>query len=114
MNERELLEMAAKAAGVEGVWREVHGSEAGQNACGIGNATRWGDGLWNPLLSNADAFGLAVVLEMDVCFGANYVIVDGHVQNPTIRNDGDKAAAVREAVVRAAVGRQLSAELSER
>lgn len=56
---------------------------------------------WNPLTDDGDAFRLAVKLEIDICFGANYVIADG-VQQPTVNNANDPRAAVRYAIVRAA------------
>ena len=56
MTDKELLELAAKAAGIEsnGVygWR-VEGSDV----------------VWNPLTDDGDALRLAVKLEMDLYFG---------------------------------------------
>lgn len=60
-----------------------------------------GHGEWNPLEGDEDAFRLTVTLEIDICFGANYVIADG-VQVPTVNNSDDKFSAVRLAIVRAA------------
>jgi hypothetical protein len=98
MTDRELLELAAKAAGIE-IWFND-------------NNTPWVGGdkyIWNPLTDDGDALRLAVKLKMDVCFGANYVIVRGSVQTPTVNNAGDPYAATRRAIVRAAaeIGRNM-------
>tara|TARA_R110000868_G_scaffold376148_5_gene640950 strand:- start:7792 stop:8115 length:324 start_codon:yes stop_codon:yes gene_type:complete len=94
--DKELLELAAKATGVRVDWNEVHGCY-------------WvalGQGLpiepWNPLTDDGDAFRLAIKTGMDICFGANYVIVDGSVQAPTVNNAGDPYLATRCAIVREA------------
>jgi hypothetical protein len=90
MIDRELLEAAAKAAGIE-LWLDDHGVPwMGGDKC-----------VWNPLTDDGDALRLAVRLEIDLCFGANYVIADG-VQQPTVNNACDPYAAVRRAIVRAA------------
>ena len=100
MTDRELLEAAAKAAGLT-----IHaGNQAGRDACGAGDVGLWISNLttcWNPLQNDGDAFRLAVTLEIDICFGANYVIADD-VQAPTVNNADDKFSAVRQAIVRAA------------
>ncbi len=84
--DRELLELAAKAIGKSYV-----------------DGDSWDEGAgWNPLIDDGDALRLAVKLEMDVCFGANYVIVRGSVQMPTVNNAGDPYAATRRAIVRVA------------
>jgi hypothetical protein len=95
MNDRELLERAARAAGIAPLfWHESHW------LC----ETRDGSPRykWNPLTDDGDALRLAVRLGMDVCFGANYVIVRGTEQMPTVNNAGDPYAATRRAIVRAA------------
>ena len=96
MTDRELLEAAARAAGMQG--------------CAVQYDERLiflEDGKpstveWNPLISDADALRLAVKLEMNIVFGANYVIVDNNVQRPTVNNASDPYAATRRAIVRAA------------
>lgn len=89
--DRELLELAALACGeLQGEW--------------IGNQNYF-DGVlsrWNPLTNDGDALRLAVKLNIDVCFGANYVIARGSVQMPTVNNADDPYAATRRAIVRAA------------
>ncbi len=99
MTDRELLEAAAKAAGlvlVPYTWNKGTGwDHEGFTVAGEG------PNEWNPLESDEAAFRLAVTLEIDICFGANYVIADG-VQVPTVNNADDKFVAVRHAIVRAA------------
>jgi hypothetical protein len=92
MTDRELLEAAAKAAG------ELYTEPAPEGGLYLANSV-----YWNPLTNDGDALRLAVKLGMDVCFGANYVIVRGSVQTPTVNNAGDPYAATRRAIVRAAV-----------
>ena len=96
MSDRELLQDAARAAGVE-VTAVV--------AEGIPH--RFGGGYWNPLTEDGDALRLAVKLNMTVrCYMGNtcaqistpgllYVGVDEFSQ-------ADPAAATRRAIVRAA------------
>jgi hypothetical protein len=90
--DRELLEAAAKAAGMSYV-----------HDLGVLSHDDYNEFVrWNPLTDDGDALRLAVRLGMDVCFGANYVIVRGSVQTPTVNNAGDPYAATRRAIVRAA------------
>ena len=89
MTDRELLELAAKAAGVE--WDVLY--DGPRIPARIGK--------WNPLTDDGDALRLAVKLGIHLCFGANYVIAND-VQNPTVNNANDPYAATRRAIVRAA------------
>lgn len=59
---RELLEKAAKAAGIEGCFMEETPLDGHPSyECGIGTAS-WVSGLWNSLTKNSDALRLAVKL----------------------------------------------------
>ena len=98
MSDRELLELAAKAAGVEliemppGVYRNATGAKPENNAFGFPT--------WNPLTNDGDALRLAVKLgDRD---GQVTFLID-------TKHDGDPYAATRRAIVRAAVeiGRQM-------
>lgn len=105
MTDRELLELAAKAAGIALKPMQINNvTEQGDDRF-IGYITdpeQWGRGWFNPITDDGDALRLAVKLEIDVCFGANYVIARGSVQIPTVNNANDPYAATRRAIVRAA------------
>lgn len=102
MTDMELLELAAKAAGIELTW-QIRNDEFVYN--------------WNPLTDDGDALRLAVKLDMDVVFDFDRVMAvhgdgDGtciteyfyELPNPT-----DIYAATRRAIVRAAakIGKSL-------
>lgn len=109
MTDRELLELAAKAAGIE------HGGD--RTACGL--SLTGPDGRhralprWNPLEDDGDALRLSVKLAMEVYIDTH---PDGcactevrstlHPERwgsqVVINHDGDADAATRRAIVRAA------------
>lgn len=113
--DRELLELAAKAAGVE--WDEelsnphpVSGAFFGLWLKFVGEPPVFKRRNWNPLTDDGDALRLAVKLELDVGNGTNPLDEDcimvshaekfgGWFEEP--RGD-DHYAATRRAVVRAA------------
>lgn len=105
MTDRELLELAAKAAGIRFHAGCEYSSSGGLRTLG---------GWWNPLAVNGDAFELAVRLRLDICrpsskHAAVCVWVD-HLCDFIEENEGaDTAAATRRAIVRAAaeIGRTL-------
>ncbi len=89
MTDRELLEYAAKAAGVEVLTDYRYSSDKGI-WCGFGDSPyAW----WNPLADDGDALRLAMKLGIPVGVFANYA---------SIANDSDHFAATRRAIVRAA------------
>lgn len=107
MNDRELLELAAKAACLP--------------ECGF-----MGDSFmyvkdntfteWNPLVSDADAFRLAVALKIDLMqydgdedfkHPEPYACADYLFDEPYEANAGDAFAATRRAIVRAAAQVEL-------
>lgn len=102
MSDRELLELAAKAAGIhwQGVLRDggvfVHEGRE-----------------WNPLRNDGDAFRLSCSLRLDISFleGFEQIIVDDYHGSSRAEEDyqPDMAAAARRAVVRAAaeIGRTM-------
>lgn len=108
MTDRELLELAAKAAGIEGVYKEmrlVHG-----DVSGISAPTH---SLWNPLTDDGDALRLAVKLEIDIALREKLTLasyrtnssewvsfVEDHVEDVFARKC--PYAATRRAIVRAA------------
>lgn len=71
MTDRELIELAAKAAGID-VWRGA-GHQSDKYFSPANSESGVVSGVeWNPLESDADAFRLAVKLEMKVYVGEAY------------------------------------------
>lgn len=92
--DRELLELAAKAAGME-VTAIV--------ADGIPH--RFGGGYWNPLTDDGDALRLAVQLDLNVerYDGTSTIAGNAYLEQWPHEPDGDdRAAATRRCIVRAA------------
>ncbi|WP_257835278.1 hypothetical protein [Burkholderia glumae] len=114
MNDRELLELAAKAAGFVGFkWENL--ARYGKSPFGFDEAI-WsqeiyqerGSGYWNPLEDDGDALRLAVKLRMDIdiSINAGYVSVTAHREPDErvfiVEKPGDSAEALRRAITRAA------------
>jgi len=98
MDDRELLERAAKAAGIELTWREP--------SCGGGELpyVSWGSytpAVWNPLRDDGDEARLEGALLMNVSWGMASVTVDGCTERFS-DHGGDKQKARRYAGTRAA------------
>lgn len=97
--DRELLELAAKAAGVVGEWCEIyHGillTETQSNE---------GCDIWTPLVDDGDALRLAVELSLHVKICRRMVLVEGRElgDDQFERLTPDPYAATRRAIVRAA------------
>lgn len=99
MNDRELLEMAAKAAGRDITWKEP--------SCGGGELAYTGAGsympiAWNPLADDGDALRLAMKLNISLHY-MNGRVVAYHKNIECIessREDGE--VNTRRAIVRAA------------
>jgi hypothetical protein len=94
MTDRELLELAAKAAGLHDQWPEPdYGAEWQSDEIGIwcfGN----GEGVaWNPLTDDGDALRLAVRMNLWAAVRDGYQHFD---------SDNDHYEATRRAIVRAA------------
>ncbi len=92
-DDRELLELAAKAGNLPLHWD--------------GKSGMWGpQGYWNPLTDDGDALRLAVKLRLDLQFGTFI-----YCGSPNIKEAGrdDMLAATRRAIVRAAaeIGRSM-------
>jgi hypothetical protein len=109
MTDREYLELAAKAAGIEGEWEE-HPLFDGRDTSGIyvvGHTF-----LWNPLTDDGDALRLAVKLRLPIRDGLNGTVETGNERSgrPIWELCGDDPlAATRRAIVRAAaeIGRSM-------
>ena len=105
MDDRELLELAAKAAGF-GLVDEIgiidHCETRGFWANVSPGLWTW----WNPIASNSDAFMLAVKLGMPIQHGGSYVAAYAGksvmAEQFTERHEKDPYAATRRAIVRAA------------
>lgn len=98
MNDRELLELAAKAAGLRLEWqRDI--LRASDDGC------VWE--IWNPLQRDGDALRLAVKLRLVIQHAHKYVVVmdvDRNVaeHEDNRENGGDPYTATRRAIVKAA------------
>jgi hypothetical protein len=106
MTDRELLELAAKAAGIElGEWcEELDAFWRGKT----------GDGIWNSLTDDGDAFRLAVKLKMSIENGEYDVSVEvwfelGNLRRVNEFYGEDACAATRRAIARAAaeIGKEM-------
>lgn len=92
MTDRELLELAAKAAGIAHVTPMM---------------IEWGQ--WNPLTDDGDALRLAAKLFLHVWVLHGFTEVQGDYKPLTETHDGDPYAATRRAIVLAAaeIGRAM-------
>ena len=100
MTDRELLEMAAKAAGAEFEVSDEDGVYLHQPIGGV-------SGFWNPLTDDGDALRLAVKLSIAPVFDPRFSVVHadpiGTVLDAVSVDYGtDPYAATRRAIVRAA------------
>ena len=102
MNDKELLEAAARAAGLT----RVTISETptlGLHAWAKSLFDECGSGVWNPLTDDGDALRLAVKLKMDVKqWKSNSIAVAVWDKHATEDATQDRYAATRRAIVRAA------------
>ena len=103
MTDRELLELAAKATGIEGEWSPTYES-IHVNTAPLRNYV-----LWNPLTDDGDAFRLAVKLGVKDYFGveiqktcAQATAFDPWEHCHYEEHNADPYAATRRAIVRAA------------
>jgi hypothetical protein len=99
-NDRELLELAAQAAGIE------HGAD--RMECGL--SLTGPDGRhrhlpqWNPLTDDGDALRLLAKLKLKLYFGETSAIVSKRMSHAYVSEEtaDDLMAATRRAIVRAA------------
>lgn len=101
MNDRELLELAADAAG-----HIVNARmQAERDAMGAGGVGLWVDGVstgWNPLTDDGHALRLAVSLNMGISIHDGHCTAVAQVGIFCEERDNDTAKAIRRAIVRAA------------
>lgn len=111
MNDRELLEMAAKAADVDAQWRP--NVATGGEWLAVAEDDGWVE--WNPLLHDDDALRLSVKLNMSVSMGPVEVsanTISGALRNAFFRESRitqNACTATRRVIVLAAaeVGRSM-------
>ena len=101
--DRELLELAARAAGLDLVFSEYH------NACVSPSNPKADRARWNPLTDDGDALRLAVKLCLRIWTDGTGVVVESsgypahsHEYELAINNAGGIYSATRRAIVRAA------------
>lgn len=113
MNDRELLEMAARAAGITGITRDG-GIELSKDHAKPPYDWR----MWNPLTDDGDALRLAVKLRLEIERSkySEAVVYVGKVGDAKfmerLDENADIFAATRRAIVRAAaeIGRTMTTE----
>lgn len=111
MSDRELLELAAVAAGIQGEWKERISLYGDYTQSGIDTGRQYF--FWNPQQYDNDAFRLAVELGMAVYTGENWAraqIPNEPVFEEFAHEDfQDIFAATRKVITRAAaeIGRQM-------
>jgi hypothetical protein len=107
MSDRELLELAAKAAGMSGDIVTMFGG-------GFNFRQHGDDELWNPLTDDGDALRLAVKLKIDVMHNEDgdrdpWVMAQMIDCVEDVNDESQRPVATRRAIVRAAaeIGRAM-------
>lgn len=114
-NDRELLELAAKAAGLKIDKSPYNGGGIGNDGFDmLGNVVLdWHNGVtWNPLTDSGEALELAAKLELNIEFGhIGSAVLVGNSREKYVDHGHDVLRATRRAVVRAAaeIGRTAPA-----
>lgn len=110
MNDKELLEATARAAGIEADWNDpecadYEAQHEGMWLCGERSPSN--SQFWNPLTDDGDRYRLLKALKMGIDFDAQSVIytLDGSICEESFRDDGDDARAVLRAA--AEIGRAM-------
>lgn len=111
--DRELLELAAKAAGISGEYREDMTDDRGVFRGIWGSDYRGGPGYFNPSQESADAFWLMIelCLSVDICGASvevSWMTLYG-TEKVTEKFNGDLHYSTSYAIVRAAaeIGRAM-------
>lgn len=100
MTDRELLEKAAKAAGIDGPLWEMY---PGQWCIDIrASEPNGAPAIWNPLADDGDALRLAVKLRLTVRAGYVHTPEHGNFDEGLLRVKQNADDATRRAIVRAA------------
>ena len=103
----ELIELAAKAAGIEGEWQRDTNFEQGRYrfVVSYNNQGMMTSLEWNPLREDGDALRLAVKLQLEIRPGPGAVSVSNVCYNESLSfvwYNGDPQKATRRAIVMAA------------
>lgn len=111
MNEREMLELAAKAVGYH-VDFSLCASFDGETYYTHDRGWHDGNHWWNPLIDDGDALRMAAKLRLDLCWNENEGPWEfnawpqgggmGSNECPSEGHGDDNASAMRKAIVRAA------------
>ena len=101
MNDRELLELAAKAAGLNVKAQSVNSDDRWLGFI-VGEKHTREKKFWNPLIDDGDALRLAVKLRLDVMCHEIGAHVDNDISYSSEISHNDPYAATRRAIVRAA------------
>lgn len=98
MTDRELLELAAKAAGINGQWSDYH------NGICYSKKGSLDMHVWRPLDDDGDALRLAVRLSLliDTAYNGSTAVGSASLCEILEPHNGDHCAATRRAIVRAA------------
>lgn len=115
MTDRELLELAAKAAGIGVTKVKIENVTEPGDERFIGymaDSAQWRRGWFSPLSDDGDALRLAVKCNLNVCVGyasASACLQDDGSFLSTEEIKGDQYASTRRAIVRAAaeIGRAM-------
>lgn len=109
--DRELLELAAKAAGIEIYWEKCLTNAGSIFRPHLKINGTWGHGQWNPLTEDGDALRLAVTLRLNVYHADSGVYAEDEESTIAVREShgSDPYAATRRAIVRdaAAIGESM-------
>jgi len=107
MTDRELLEVAAKAAGIDAEWHSDDDADFYAEHEGMflkGARSPDNNKYWNPLTDDADALRLAVKLRLVLFLEIPRIGIGPRMDGPEVYLDEgeDEYAATRRAIVRAA------------
>lgn len=102
MTDREMLELAAKAAGISGEWARWHQAYGDEWVEGLNCGGRF---LWNPLVDDGDGARMEAAIGIHVTWHSDGVVCGKRIWQETAMfedHNGDKQAARRIASLRIA------------
>ena len=105
MTDRELLEAAARAAGIDATWSEWSTGRVAEFGCikyQKHEGLRFNGKTWNPLTDDGDAFRLAAGLGLVVDFSRPSAALPFTRHEYSLSEGGNNPEATRRAIVRAA------------